>query len=90
MRLLFDPAKDEANILKHGITLEKASVFDWETALIVEDTRKAYGEPRFIAQGYINKRLHILIFTPRGNAARIISLRKSNARERSFYEAQKI
>jgi uncharacterized protein len=53
----------------------------------VADTRPDYGEPRFIALGLIGNRPHVMVFTPRGDMVRIISLRKANAREITRYEA---
>ena len=40
----FDPAKDESNIDKHGLSLVIAEGFEWETAVVCEDTRKSYAE----------------------------------------------
>jgi len=60
--------------------------FDWAGALILEDTRENYGERRFQALGLIGARLHMLVFTPRPDSVRIISLRKANRREVSRYE----
>ncbi len=89
MHIEFSPAKNQANIAKHGMELGRATLFLWESALILADTRKDYGEPRFIARGLIGNRLHVLIFTHRGSALRIISLRKANAKERGSYEKEK-
>ena len=65
---------------------ELATEFDWSTALIREDLRKDYGEPRFLALGYIEERLYALVFTARNNALHVISLRKANKREVMRYE----
>ena len=40
----FDPAKDAINKRKHGISLERAESFDFETVLLVVDDREDYGE----------------------------------------------
>ncbi len=82
----WDEAKRRANLDKHGVDFESAREFDWETALVIEDRRQDYGEPRFSALGTIGRRLHVLIFTPRGKAVRLIGLRKANAREVCQYE----
>ena len=34
MRIEFDPAKDEANQAKHGVSLLMAVELDWEAALV--------------------------------------------------------
>ena len=84
----FDPAKNERNIASRGISFEVAERFEWDTALIAEDLRKEYGEPRFQALGLILGRLHAMVFTPRAGKVHVISLRKANRREMRRYEAQ--
>ena len=60
MRVTFDPAKDAANLEKHGISLLDAMGFEWDTALVWSDTRQDYGEPRMVALGYIGLRIMCL------------------------------
>jgi hypothetical protein len=84
----FDSAKNERNVAIRGISFERAVAFEWDSALIVEDTRKDYGERRFQALGLIDGRLHVLVFTPRAGKTHVISLRKANGREVRRYEAQ--
>ena len=86
MKYEWDGEKNAANEAKHGIGFEEAATFEWDTAFVTRDLRADYGEPRFAALGFIEARLFVMIFTKRGDAVRIISLRKANARERSFYE----
>lgn len=88
MAISFDPAKNERNIAARGISFERAAVFEWDTALIAEDTRRDYGERRFQALGVVDGRLHVLVFTPRAGKTHVISLRKANQREVKRYEAQ--
>jgi uncharacterized DUF497 family protein len=86
----FDPAKDEANSAKHGVSLKAAERFDWDTALVIEDDRFDYGEVRFYAVGYIGNRLHTLIYADGTNehAIRAISLWPSTRSEVTRYETQ--
>lgn len=84
----FDPAKSERNIARRGISFQVAEQFEWDTALIVEDLRQAYGERRFQALGIIAGRLHAMVFTPRSGKVHVISLRKANRREVKRYEAE--
>jgi hypothetical protein len=81
----FDPAKDERNLDKHGLSLVEADGFDWETAVVDEDKRKLYAEPRFEAKGFIGERLHVMVYCLRADVVRVISLRKANAREVKDY-----
>lgn len=75
----WDPVKRAANIEKHGVDFTAADRFDWATAEVIRDARQ--DEVRYNAFGGIDGRLYVLTFTLRGNAIRIISLRKANRRE---------
>jgi uncharacterized protein len=50
-----------------------------------EDLREDYAEPRFITVGLLDARMVVMVWTPRGEAHRIISLRKANEREQEHY-----
>jgi uncharacterized protein len=89
MRITCDPRKDKLNIAKHGISLNKTSELDFDTAIVMQDNRHNYGEKRYNATGLIGNRLYVLTFTQRGKGIRVISLRKANMRERKKYD-QKI
>jgi uncharacterized DUF497 family protein len=84
----FDPEKDASNIAKHGISLARAVEMDMAAALVREDDRFDYGEPRYVAFGEIDDALHCLIFTFRGSRIRAISLRKANRKEIGRYGRQ--
>lgn len=88
MKLSFDPAKNRRNVELRGIAFELAVDFEWSSAVVAEDSRRDYGERRFSALGFIESRLHVLVFTPRAGNVHVISLRKANAREVTRYEAQ--
>lgn len=81
-----DPDKDRRNIALRGLSLDLAAALDWTSALIWEDRRKDYGERRYCVLGFIESRLHSVVFTPRDGRPRIISLRKANKREVRRYE----
>jgi uncharacterized DUF497 family protein len=86
MRIEFDLAKSEKNARERGLPVIEAGRFEYGTAIRVRDLRKDYGEPRMVAYGYIDTRLHVLCFKPIGHLHfRIISLRKANKKEERFY-----
>lgn len=87
MDIEFDPAKDESNIAKHGVSLALAVEMDMETAKVVVDDRRDYGEQRFCAYGMIEDRMFAMTFTFRPPAVRVISLRKANKREQRRFTA---
>ena len=85
MRIEFDPAKDEANLAKHGVSLALAAELDWEAALVWFDARFEYDELRMIALAPKTETLYYVAFVDRGQARRIISLRRANRREVKHY-----
>ena len=85
MRIEFDPAKDSSNQEKHGLSLALASALDWDEALVWVDDRYEYGELRMIALAPDTGILYYVAFVDRGDAQRIISLRKANRREVKHY-----
>jgi hypothetical protein len=82
MEIEFDPAKDAANRERHGLSLNLAASFDWEAAQVEPDERNDYDETRLVAIGPIGDRIHVMVFTVRGDKLHVISLRKANRRER--------
>jgi len=85
VKIEFDPEKDATNQEKHGLSLADTERMEFDTAIIVADTRHAYGEERFRAYGLIDGRLCALAYTIRGTTLRAISLRKANSREVNRY-----
>ena len=85
MRIEFDPAKDEANQAKHGVSLTLAGELDWEAALAWVADRFEYAELRMIALAPETGILYYVAFVDRGEVRRIISLRRANRREVKHY-----
>ncbi|NMM06021.1 BrnT family toxin [Polaromonas sp.] len=89
MNVTFDPAKDAANLAKHGFSLLDAVGFEWEAAVVWPDKRREYDEARMVALGYIGLRIMAVVFVDRPpeqpTERRIISLRKANTREVKRY-----
>ena len=86
LEISFDYRKSDRNEVERGLPFTLAEHLDWSLALIEEDIRKDYGERRYRALGTIADRLHALVFTPRGSALHVISLRRANAREVKYYD----
>ena len=85
MEIDFDPIKNERNIKERHLSFERAKEIDFNTALAFPDSRKVYGETRYIALCYLDRRLHVLCFTETEKGIRVISFRKANAREAIRY-----
>jgi uncharacterized protein len=85
MRIEFDAVKRAATLEERGLDMAAAGeIFEGDT-ITVPDTRRDYGEKRFITIGLMSERLVIVVWTPRGRKRRIISLRKANDREKALY-----
>ncbi|MCL2661074.1 MAG: BrnT family toxin [Acidobacteriaceae bacterium] len=86
MKIAYSSAKDTINQRKHGISLQRAEDFDFDTALFDVDDREDYGEIRHIALGFIDTHLYALAFTQVSEVViRAISLRKATPHERKRY-----
>ena len=83
-RLEFDRAKRDKTLAERGLDFARADeVFSGATATVV-DTRSNYGEPRLNTVGLMDGRL-VVVWTPRGEVRRIISMRKANEREQARF-----
>ena len=85
MRIEFDPAKDAVNRASHGLSLALAEALDWDAALVWVDDRFEYDELRMIALAPKTSILYYVAFVERGEARRIISLRRATRREVAHY-----
>lgn len=91
MRITFDPAKDTANIAKHGVSLTfAAQIMADPNRVEILDLRFDYSEDRWAVFGMVENRVWVCIYTPRGETHRIISVRKANDREVSQYSRTRI
>lgn len=88
MQYVWDENKRVANFIRHKVDFLDAIDFEWDTALETIDDRRDYGEERWVALGFIGKKLHVMVYTFRAQKIRIISLRKANKRERIYYGKQ--
>jgi len=86
VEITFDPAKDAKNIRERGLSFTRVAEIDFNTALVLEDRRREYGETRYAALCYLDSRLHVLCFTETAKGIRVISFRKANAREARRYD----
>lgn len=87
MEIEFDPAKEAANLAKHGVSLSRA--IDLEILAFLEDDRSEYGEVRYRAWGLIDGKPHCLAFTDRNGTVRAISLRRAHTKEMNRYASSK-
>lgn len=86
MQISFDPVKNASNIALRGLSFERAAEIDFRTAVFTVDGRHDYGETRRRALGFLDGRLHALVFVETAEGIRVISFRKANKREVRWYE----
>ena len=79
----WDEDKRRANLAKHRADFGRMDAFDWDTAMVAPETD--HDEPRWTAIGFIGPVLHVVVFTERDDAVRVISLRKATRREALRY-----
>lgn len=88
MRITYDAEKRAKTLAERGLDFEDAVHVFAGVTIEIEDDRKDYGETRLQTFGLLNDRLVTLIWTPRGDARHIISMRKCNDRERKRFERE--
>jgi len=85
VRIAFDPAKRARTIEDRGLDFDDAVlVFAGET-YNEEDRRQDYGETRIRTVGFLAGRMVMIVWTPRGEARHVISMRKCNEKEQAYY-----
>jgi uncharacterized DUF497 family protein len=85
MHIEFDSSKREKTLAERGLDFARAGEVFTEVHVTFSDARFAYGEPRFNTVGLLDGRMVVVAWTPRGEARRIISMRKANDREQARF-----
>jgi uncharacterized DUF497 family protein len=85
MNLEFDHVKRDKTLQERNLDFARAAEVFAGVHFTGQDTRGNYVEDRFITLGWLNARLVVLVWTPRGEVRRIISMRKANEREKALY-----
>ena len=83
----YDPDKSAVNLDKHGIDFETAQALWTDDLRLVVDTQ-FLTEQRQLVIGRIGERMWTAVITIRGEATRIISVRRSREEEVRRYEFQ--
>jgi uncharacterized DUF497 family protein len=86
MGFQWDEAKSAANAAKHGVTFLQAAQVFRGPVLRKRDTRRDYGEERFIALGIFDGVVLSVVFTEREGDLRIISAWRAGRHEREAYD----
>jgi uncharacterized DUF497 family protein len=81
MDIVFDAAKRAATRAARGLDFADAAKIFAGATITIEDDRQDYGERRFMTAGYLRGRCVVLVWTARGQARRVISMRYTHADE---------
>jgi len=86
MIIEFDAVKREKTLLERGLDFADSDKVFASLHFVALDDRFNYGEERFITVGLLGDRIVVIVWTPRNDARRIISMRYANDREISRYK----
>jgi uncharacterized DUF497 family protein len=81
----FNPKKSTANKAKHGISFDEAQSL-WDDPDLLEIPARTTDKPRSLVIGKMGGKYWSGIITHRGDAIRIISVRRSRQEEVTLYE----
>ena len=85
MKITFDDAKRLQTLVDRKVDFEDAAQVFAGRTLTVKDDRFDYGEERFQTVGFLEGRMVMIVWTPRGDARHVMSMRKCNDREQARY-----
>jgi uncharacterized DUF497 family protein len=81
MRITCDSQKRLLTLRERGLDMLRAREVFGGPHFTRPDLRKDYGEARFITVGWLDSRLVVMAWTPRGIARRIFSMRHCHEHE---------
>lgn len=81
MRFTWDEAKRAATLSYRRLDFADAAKVFAGDHFTAPDERRDYGEPRYITAGWLDGRFVVLVWTPRDDSRRIISMRYGHADE---------
>ncbi len=85
MEIEFDSEKRNRTIAERGLDFARAAEVFSGMHFTAEDLREDYNEHRYITVGKLDDRMIVMVWTPRGQARRIISMRKATEREQAKF-----
>ena len=88
MFITYHEAKRLSTLRDRGLDFEDAPRVLSGVSLTQIDNRRDYGEVRWQTLGWLHGRLVMVVWTARGDATHIISMRKCNDREERLYSGE--
>lgn len=88
MRIAFDTVKRDITLAERGLDFADATSVFAGVTITIRDERFEYGEERFQTYGLLNDRMVMVVWTARGDARHVMSMRKCNEREQAKFGEQ--
>ena len=85
MRITYDVAKRNATLADRGLDFADATEIFAGITIDIPDERHDYGEVRVLSVGHLRGRMVVVVWTQRGEARHVLSMRKANEREKRRY-----
>ena len=85
MQFEYDRSKSASNMDKHGIDFEEAQAI-WDDENRVQASARISDEDRSLMVGRVGERLWTAVYTLRGSAIRLISVRRARDEEVERYQ----
>jgi len=81
MRFIWDEAKRQANLNKHGVDFTDAERVFAGPTFTFEDDREDYGEQRWVMLGLLGVQVVVIVHTETAEEIRVISMREADNNE---------
>ena len=85
MRYTWDESKRKANLAKHGLDFADAETVFAGPLVLIEDTRRVYGEQRMIGIGLLDFLVVLIVHVESDDEIHIISMRKADSDETDLF-----
>jgi len=85
MRYVWDEAKRQANLKKHGLDFAQAPEVFAGPMVLIEDSRADYGEQRMIGIGLLDCLVVLIVHVESDETIRIISMRRADSDETDLF-----
>ena len=79
------PKQTKKTLLERGLDFGRSAQIFAGVHFTGQDTRADHKEEGFITVGWLDDPLIVMVWTPRGEVRRNISMRKANDREKALY-----
>jgi uncharacterized DUF497 family protein len=88
MAITYNPVKRATALRERQLDFADAAVVFDGKVVTTKDDRFDYGETRYITAGYLERRMVVIVWTPRGPDRHIISMRHCHAKEESSWRSK--